>query len=294
MPFGLRNTAHWFQVFIYHVLRGLPFVYAYTYDLLVAGRNAKEHEEHLALAVDRLDKFGVIINSSKCVFEFLRSPVDSEGLRPLYSRVDAIRDFHPPTSTRQLQRILDMVSLGRRFLPNCAGLMLMLTNMLSGPKCPFKPTGEALTAFERIKNSLADATLFAHLAPEAQLSIMVDAATVDVGAVLQQPLAGPTRPLAFFSKKLLPSETRYGTFNREPLDIYVTVKHFLEGRNFAIFTDHKPLTFALRSHSDKYSPREIARLDYMSQFTADIHQIDGQKKEMADIPSRPSLTYLHL
>ncbi|BHF72298.1 hypothetical protein SprV_0401536200 [Sparganum proliferum] len=302
MPFSLRNAAQTFQRFIDHVLRGLPFVYAYIDDLLVASRNEEEHKEHLALVFDRLDKFGVVINPSKCVLgvpslEFLGHQVDSEGLRPLPSKVDTVRNFPPPTSKRQLQRFLGMVNFYRRFLPNCADLMLPLTNMLSGPKGPLELTGEALTAFERIKNSLADATLLTHPAPEAQLSLMVDASTVAVGAVLQQHLAGSTQPLAFFSKKLLPAETRYSTFGRELLAIYLAVKHFrhfLEGHDFTVFTDHKPLTFALRSHSDKYNPREIAHLDYISQFTTEIRHIDGTKNEVADMLSRTSLSSLQL
>ncbi|BHF64597.1 hypothetical protein SprV_0200760300 [Sparganum proliferum] len=302
MPFGLRNAAQTFQRFIDRVLRGLPFVYAYIDDFLVASRNTEEHKEHLALVFDRLDQFGVVINPSKCVLgvpslDFLGHHVDAQGLRLLSSKVEAIRDFPLPTSKRQLQRFLGMVSFYRRFLPNCADLMLPLTNMLSGPKGLLELTGEALTAFERIKNSPADDTLLTHPAPEAQLSLMVDASTVAVGAVLQQHLAGSTQPLAFFSKKLLPAETRYSTFGRELLAIYLAVKHFrhfLEGQEFTIFTDHKPFTFAIHSHSDKLSPREIRHLDYISQFTSYIRHIDGSRNEVADALSRPSIAHLQL
>nr|VZI04066.1 unnamed protein product [Spirometra erinaceieuropaei] len=231
MLFGLRNAAQKFKRFINHVLRGLPFVYAYIDDLLMASRNEEEHKEHLSLVFDRLDKFGVVINPSKCVMgvpslEFLGDKVESEGLRPLPSKVEAVRNFPPPTSKRQLQRFLGMVNFYCRFLPNSADLMLPLTNMLSCPKGPLELTGEALTAFERSTNSLADATLLTHPAPEAQLSLMVDDSTVAVSAVLQQRIAGSTRPLGFFSKKLLPAETRYSTFGREVLATYLTVKHF--------------------------------------------------------------------
>ncbi|BHF70830.1 hypothetical protein SprV_0401388300 [Sparganum proliferum] len=270
MPFGLRNAAQTFQRFIDRVLRGLPFVYAYIDDLLVSSRNAEEQKEHLALVFDRLDQFGV---------------------------VEAIRGFPLPTSKRQLQRFLGIVNFYRRSLPNCADLMLPLPNMISVPKGPLELRGHALTAFERIKTSLADATLLTHPAPEAPLSLMVDASTVAVGAVLQQHINNSTRPLAFFSKKLSPAEARYSTFGRELLAIYLAVKHFrhfLEGRDFTIFTDHKPLTFALRSHSDKFNPREIAHLDYISQFTIDILHFDDPKNEVADMPSRPSLSSLQL
>nr|VZH97861.1 unnamed protein product [Spirometra erinaceieuropaei] len=190
-----------------------------------------------------------------------------------------------------------MVNFYRLVLPNCADLMLPLTNMLSGPKGPLELTGEALTAFERIKNSFVNATLLTHPAPESQLSPMVDNSTVALGAVLQQHLAGSTRPLTFFSKKLLPAETRYSTFGRELLVICLAVKHFrhfLEGWDFTVFTGHKPLTFTLRSHFAKYNPREIAHLDYISQFTTDIRHIDGTKTEATDMLSRPSLSSLQI
>ncbi|BHF65414.1 hypothetical protein SprV_0200842400 [Sparganum proliferum] len=116
------------------------------------------------------------------------------------SEVEAIRDSPSPTSKRQLQPFLGMVKFYCRFLPNCADLILPLANMLFGPKDPLELTGEALTAFEGISNSFADATLLTHPAPETQPSLMVDASTVAVGAVLQQHLAGSTRPLAFFSR----------------------------------------------------------------------------------------------
>ncbi|BHF74860.1 hypothetical protein SprV_0501794800 [Sparganum proliferum] len=129
---------------------------------------------------------------------------------------------------------------------------------------------------------------------------MVDASTVATGAVLQQHLAGSTLPLSVFSKKPLPNETCYSIFDRELLAIYPAVKHFrhfLDGRDFPVFTEHKPLTFVLRSHSNKYNSREIAHLEYISKFTTSlkfIRHIDGAKNEVADLLFRPSLSYLQL
>ncbi|BHF71714.1 hypothetical protein SprV_0401477400 [Sparganum proliferum] len=54
MPFGLRNASQTFPTFVDRVLRGLPFVYAYIDDLLVASSTAEEHMEHLATVFDRL------------------------------------------------------------------------------------------------------------------------------------------------------------------------------------------------------------------------------------------------
>ncbi|BHF60865.1 hypothetical protein SprV_0100383400 [Sparganum proliferum] len=302
MPFGLRNASQTFQRFVDRVLRGLPFIYAYIGDLLVASSTAEEQMEHLATVFDRLQQFGVVINPSKCVFgvpslEFLGHLVDSHGIRPLPSKAAAIRDFPPPTSKRQLQRFLGMVNFYRRFLPNCADTILPLTSLLSGSKRTFELTPAALTSFEQVKDLLVDAALLTHFHADAPISLMVDASNVAVGAVLQQSLPDSTVPLAFFSKKLSKAETRYSTFGRELLAAYLAVRHFrhlLEGREFTIFTDHKPLTFAMHSHSTKLSPREIRHLDYISQFISDIRHIDGSRNEVADALSRPSIAHLQL
>nr|VZI48485.1 unnamed protein product [Spirometra erinaceieuropaei] len=228
MPFGLRNASQTFQRFVDRVLRGLPFVYAYIDDLLVASSTTEEHMEHLATVFDRLQQFGVVLNPSKCVFgvpslEFLGHLVDSHGIRPLPSKVAAIRDFPPPTSKRQLQRFLGMVNFYRRFLPNCADTILPLTSLLSGSKRTFELISAALTSFEQVKALLADATLLTHFHADAPISLMVDASNVAVGAVLQQSLPDSTVPLAFFSKKLSKAETRYSTFGRELLAAYLAV-----------------------------------------------------------------------
>ncbi|BHF59596.1 hypothetical protein SprV_0100255700 [Sparganum proliferum] len=302
MPFGLRSDSQTFQRFIDRVLRSLPFVYVYIDDVLVASRDVEEHLQHLTLLFDRFQQFGVTLHPAKCILgatslEFLGHLIDSNGIRPLPSKVAAIRDFPPPTSKRQLQRFLGMVNFYRRFLPNCADTILPLTNLLSGPKRTFELTPAALTSFEQVKALLADATLLTHYHADAPISLMVDASNVAVGAVLQQSLPDSTVPLAFFSKKLSKAETRYSTFGRELLAAYLAVRHFrhlLEGREFTIFTDHKPLTFALRSHTDKLNPQEIRQLDYISQFTSNIRHIDGSRNEVADALSRPSIAHLQL
>ncbi|BHF83514.1 hypothetical protein SprV_0902665700 [Sparganum proliferum] len=226
MPFGLRNASQTFQRFIDRVLRGLPFVYAYIDDVLVASRDVEEHLQHLTLLFGRFQQFGVTLHPFKCVLgatslEFLGHLIVSNGIRPLPSKVAAIPDFPPPTSKRQLQRFLGMVNFYRRFLPNCADTILPLTSLLSGSKRTFELTPAALTSFEQVKTLFADAALLTHFHAYAPISLMVDAFNVAVGAVLQQSLPDSTVPLAFFSKKLSKVETRYSTFGRELLAAYL-------------------------------------------------------------------------
>ncbi len=86
-----------------------------------------------------------------------------------------------------------------------------------------------------------------------------------------------------------PAETRFSTFDRELLAIYLALKHFryfMEGRVFHIFTDNKPLTHALRAPTYRYSPRQSRHFDYISQFTSDLRYIKGTDNSAADALSR--------
>jgi cleavage and polyadenylation specificity factor subunit 1 len=110
-----------------------------------------------------------------------------------------------------------------------------------------------------------------------------------MGAVLQQQIKEVWQPLAFFSRKLSPTQQKYSAYDRELPAIYEAVKYFrhmLEARHFIVLTDHKPLTFAFHQRKDKCSPRQFNQLDFISQFTTDIRHISGQDNIVADTLSR--------
>ncbi|MBM6549262.1 reverse transcriptase domain-containing protein [Streptococcus dysgalactiae] len=294
MPFGLSNAAQTFQRFMHEVTRGLTNVYVYLDDILIASSSPEEHMVHLRSLFDRLVKHGVTINPDKCQLgqsniEFLGHNFSASGIQPRPEKVDAIHDYPAPQSYSQLRRFAGLVNFYRRFIPNCANLMRPLTDLLRGGKRKFTFPDAAQTAFASVKEAIANIALLAHPNPSAHLSLVTDASDSAVGAVLQQLVDDCWQPLAFFSKRLQPAETRYSTFGRELLAIYLGVRHFrhaLEGRDFMVFTDHKPLVYALRSASDRYSPREIRHLDYVSQFTADIRHVSGANNPVADALSR--------
>ena len=104
------------------------------------------------------------------------------------------------------------------------------------------------------------------------------------------------QPLSFFSKKLNPAETRYSAFDRELLAVYAAIKHFrhnLEGRNFFVNTDHKPLTFVMSSVTERASLRQTRQLAFIAEFTTDIRYVKGETNFVADALSRPSVSAIH-
>ncbi|BHF76260.1 hypothetical protein SprV_0501935800 [Sparganum proliferum] len=294
MPFGLRNATQTFQRFTDQVLRGLDFVYSYNDDLLVASSDAAEHEVHLRQLFERLDSFGVVINAAKCEFGvpslfFLGHEVNSDGIKPVPEKVSAISTFPVPTTINQLRRILGMVLYYHRFLPHGATILQPLNSLLTHSKKTLVTAEVSVKSFNDVKAALAKATLLVHPRSDVQLALMTDASSTAVGASLQQTINGVLQPLAFFSKKLSPAETRDSVFGRELLVVYLALRHFrhfLEGREFFVLTDHKPLVFVLRASLNRYSPREMRHLDLISQFSCDTQHVHGKENVVADTPSR--------
>nr|VZI21211.1 unnamed protein product [Spirometra erinaceieuropaei] len=170
--------------------------------------------------------------------------------------------------------------------------MLPLTNLLHGNNREFSFSDTAVEAFNRARKALADTAALAHPITDAPLPIVADASNFAIGAALQQQTPTGTQPLALYSAKLIPPQTRYSTFGRELLATYLAIKHFrnyIEGRDFCIYTDHKPLTYALSTSSDKYSPRETRHLDFISQYTTEIRFLKGLFNQVADCLCRPGI-----
>ena len=297
MPFGLRNAAQTFQRFMDQALRGIPFAYAYIDDVLIASSSPEEHLQHLRAVFERLAAHGIIINPNKCLFgvnelDFLGHHIDRHGISPLPEKVQAVRNFPQPQTPRQLRRFLGLVNFYHRFIPHCADFMQPLHALLSTGKSKSHKltwTNAALIAFTTTKEALAKASLLSYPKPDAPICLMTDASDTAVGAVLQQHINGTWHPISFFSRKMTLAETRYSTFDRELLAVFLAIKHFrhfLEGRPFHVLTDHKPLTFALNSRSDRYSPRQARQLDYIAQFTSTIRHVHGLDNVVADALSR--------
>ncbi|GFU94614.1 transposon Ty3-I Gag-Pol polyprotein [Trichonephila clavipes] len=63
-------------------------------------------------------------------------------------------------------------------------------------------------------------------------------------------------------------------------------KHLLEGNDFVIYTDHKPLNFAFKQKNEKASPRQQRQLQYISEFSCNIQHVLGKDNIVADALSR--------
>ena len=106
------------------------------------------------------------------------------------------------------------------------------------------------TAFSKLKEILCSEPILQSPDFGSEFIVQTDASEKGIGAVLsQRDDTGSEHPVAFYSRKLLPRETRYSTVEKECLAITAATHAFrvyLLGRKFMIQTDHRALEWLNR------------------------------------------------
>ena len=275
MLFGLKNAAQTFQRLMDNITAKLCGVFVYLDDILVALTSAAHHESSLRELFSTLRNFGLVLNTSKCVFgvgqlEFLGHRISEQGIQPLPEKVKAMRRFERLQTVKLLQCFLGMVNFHRRFLPSIASTLRPLTDALAGVPHQLVWTDAMTSAFSCPKKRLVDAALLFHPFSGVKLRANTDA--------IHQVGDGVHQPLGFFSRQTTDAEAKYLAYNLELLAIYSTIlkfRHMLEGRRFRIYTDQKPLTSAFMKAGDPVSNRQLHQLAFISEFATEITHIPG-------------------
>ena len=82
--------------------------------------------------------------------------------------------------------------------------------------------------------------------PDYSKPFIIDLAAYASDLAVGAELLKDGQPIAFYSKKLTPTEARYHVTNRELLAIYqacMKQRQYLHGHKCTVYTDHKPLIY---------------------------------------------------
>jgi len=106
------------------------------------------------------------------------------------------------------------------------------------------------------------------------------------GTSIMQHIDNAWHPIALFSKNFSPAQCKYSTFSREPLGLYLAVKHFRhyfeENPDMIMYCDHKPLVKAFYSSDNA---REYLHLSEIPSFCTNL-RFKGCDNVVADALSR--------
>ena len=119
-----------------------------------------------------------------------------------------------------------MVNFYRRFLPGLAAVMRPLTDTLAGMPRKLQWDKGMTSAFIKTKEGLAKATLLFHPIAEAKLRVNTDASIRAIVGAIHQVVGGQLQPLAIFSRRITPAESRYSAYDLELLTVYSTILKF--------------------------------------------------------------------
>ncbi|MBS0349278.1 MAG: DDE-type integrase/transposase/recombinase [Proteobacteria bacterium] len=237
VPYGLTNSPPWMQRAISQALRGLEWNICVVWidDIIIFSKSHEEHLEHLGKVLDALRNAGFQVRLRKCKFavskvKYLGHMVSAEGIAPLEENLKDIREAKPPTTVKELQRVLGLFNYYRRFVHGFGRLTRPLNQYLLGNppgKQPISLAADAREAFEELKIKLITAPVLAYPDFSKPFIIETDASQHHVAGILSQ--IGPDEkehPVAYWSDALTERQAHWSAYKRELFALIGACKHW--------------------------------------------------------------------
>ena len=137
---------------------------------------------------------------------------------------------------------------------------------------------ECQKAFDTMKKLVCRETLLAYPRFDQPFIIHTDSSNYQLGSVIEQ----EGRPLAYYSRKLTPAQSKYTTGEQELLSIVETLKEFrniLFGYNITVYTDHMNLVHnTVLMSSDRIMRWRLL----LEEYGITLKHIKGEKNTVAD------------
>ena len=225
-----------------------------------------DHLKSLQEVLSRLEKAGLRLQKQKCSFMVssvsnLGYQIDKEGLHPLASKLEAIKQAPQPRNVKELKSFLGLLKYYGKFLPHLPTVLaplyqLLRQNVLTYYRKFLSHLPTVLAPLYQLlhqnvswkwisKHVISSQVLvYKHFHPELDLILACDASSYSIGAVLGHRMSDRVeRPIAFASRTLTDSKQRYAQIEREALACVSGVKKFHSyqyGHHFTHITDHNP------------------------------------------------------
>lgn len=303
MPFGLTNAPSTFQRFVQNVLRDFLGMYACVYidDILIYSRSAEEHVEHVRNVLNALKTHKLLAKPTKCEWfvpsvEYLGHIISGTGVAVDPAKVSVLAEWPIPQTKTDVRSFLGLANYYRRFIPEFADIAAPLNSLVHDKVPEHIPWhDEHQHAFNTLKHALTHTPVLRTYDRDLKCTVVITDASSSrsaIGAVLMQDDGNGARPIAYFSRKMTATETRYPTREQELLAIKEALKHwkhYLLGISFNIHSDHQSLQYIF-SQKD-LSGKLLRWCDFLQQFDfGDIRYLPGPQNPVGDALSRPPAT----
>ena len=157
-------------------------------------------------------------------------------------KVTAVKDWLTPTTLKEVRAFIGFANFYRRFIKDFSVMACPLHD-LTKKNVPWTWGNAQQEVFNVIKDRFCQEPIRKVFDPELPTHIKVDASGFAVGGILTQKHDnGLWHPIVYCSESMSKEEHNYEIYNREMLSLIHTLedwRHFLEGIEFEVVTDHK-------------------------------------------------------
>ncbi|PNY13662.1 retrotransposon-related protein [Trifolium pratense] len=288
MPFGLMNAPATFQATMNDIFRPYlrKFVLVFFDDILIYSKDVEEHKKHLQSVLSVLVDNCFVANKAKCQFgsrqvDYLGHIISGEGVAVDPIKVQCILNWPKPTNVKGVRGFLGLTGYYRKFVKNYGKIAKPLTELTK--KDNFHWGIEAEKAFEELKHIMTSPPVLILPNFSIPFEVECDAAGRGIGAVLMQ----HKQPIAFFSKALSDGNLSKSVYEKELMALVLSIqhwRHYLLGREFIVYTDHKSLKHFLQQRVS--SPDQQCWLAKLLGYQFEVKYKPGIENRAADALSR--------
>ena len=269
-PFGLKCVNSKFNFVLSDILATLikkRLVIIYSDDVLLVCRGRLQHRLLLTEVLRLFQLNGIKLSLNKCScfvdkFTFLGFNFAKEGITLTDERIKTITNLPKPKDLKSLQRFIGAFTYISKFIADSQEHLLEITKLLN-KNIPFVWGKSQEIAFENLKTLVKSKMKLNYIDTKYPLSLFCDASQFAGGGVLYQeiPPENIRRPVAFFSRKFSPNQSRlYSSLELELLNIIDNlgrVQCFINQSPFPlkVITDAKNILFLIKSQISGPNPK---------------------------------------
>ena len=266
-----------------------PGVISIHNDIVVYGVSEKDHDANLVNLLNVAQIEGLVLNSKKLELKlprvsFFGAEYSADGMHPCPKKIQGITEMTPPRTNNNWPASLEWSHTWgtschiSAITLNHSGQCSSKRRSLHGMKWQTPASRRSRISSPRVPPSHSDTMT-------EPVTVQADASQRGLGACLLQ----DGQPIAYASKSLTDTETRYANIERELLAIVFACQRFstyVLGRPFTVESDHKPLEMIHQKSLASAPPRLQRMLLQLQRYDVTIRYRPGKEMLLADALSR--------
>ena len=299
MPFGISSAPEVFQCRMHELIEGLRGVEVIADNFVAVGfgntmeEAVRDHDLNLEAFLQRCADRGVRLNAEKLQLRkrevpFIGHVATDKGLYVDPAKVRTITEMPQPTDVAAVQRLLGMAQYLSKFLPHLSDITKPLRD-LTQKDTEWMWGQPQQAALDSLKKVVVSTPVLRYYNLEEEATIKCDASQSGLGAALLQ----NGQPVAYASRALTPTETRYAQIEKELLAFVFACDRFeayIYGRKLVhVETDHQPLETIVQKPLNTAPKRLQRMLLQLQKYALQLKYKRGQHMYLADTLSRAYL-----